>query len=210
MTEQFRGVSESVASAYADESAFVKALRLGDHKAAEHLVRTHAPWMLKVARRICSDPSLAEDCVQDAFINVFRKVGEFEQRSSVKTWLHRIVVNQSLMKLRSRPQRREESIDELLPVFNEYDCRIERPYQEIPTPEEFLVRKDRRALVRRKIEELPEHYRIILTLRDLEDLPTRDVADWLGLSEANVKVRVHRARAALKKLLEPTLRGEAL
>lgn len=71
-----------------------------------------------------------------------------------------------------------------------------------------MAQKDRRALIRAKIDQLPESYRIVLQLRDIEEMTTKDVAEALGLTEANVKVRLHRARSALKKLLEPVLTGD--
>ncbi len=190
------------------EASLVAALKAGDKAAAETLVRTHAPWMIAVAKRILTDHAFAEDCVQEAFINVFRKIDDFEERSSLRSWLHRIVVNQALMRLRSRHNRPEAQIDELLPTFDENALRIEGPWQFLASPEEVFEREDRRAFIHSKINELPESYRVILRLRDIEELTTREVADGLGLSEANVKVRLHRARSALKKLLEPLLKGE--
>ena len=155
------------------EVSLVTALKAGDNAAAEKLVRIHAPWMLVIARRLVGDSELAEDCVQEAFINVFRKIGDFEERSSLKTWLHRIVVNQALMKLRAQRSRKEEPIDELLPSFDENACRIERAWEYLATPEQVLERKDRRVLVHSKINELPERYRLVLQLRDIEELTTR-------------------------------------
>ena len=112
------------------------------------------------------------------------------------------------MKLRARRNRKEASIDELLPAFDTNACRIEGPWQYLATPEEVFEREDRRVLIHSKIKELPESYRIILQLRDIEELTTREVAEGLGLSEENVRVRLHRARSALKKLLEPILKGD--
>jgi len=154
------------------------------------------------------DSGLADDCVQEAFIKAFRNIGGFEGRSSLKTWLHRITVNEALMKLRSVDRRREDPIDDLLPDFDQNHCRIEPPWGGIPTPAELLERKSTRDLVGSKIQELPEDYRIVLQLRDIEEMTTAEVADMVGISESNVKVRLHRARAALKRLLEPILRGE--
>lgn len=199
---------DEVITAASSEASLVAALKAGDRAAAETLVRGHLPWMVAVARRVVKDHALAEDCVQEAFINVFRKIGDFEARSSLKSWLHRIVVNQALMKLRSRRSRTEDSVDPLLPSFDENACRIEAPWQRLATPDEVFEREDRRALVHAKINELPESYRVVLQLRDIEELSTREVAEGLGLSEANVKVRLHRARAALKTLLEPLLKGD--
>ncbi len=190
------------------EESFVTELQAGKDSAADALVRIHAPWMLVVARRFTDEIALAEDCVQEAFINVFRKIGEFEHRSSLKTWLHRIVVNQALMKLRAQRNRKEAPIDELLPAFDANACRIEESWQFLATPEQVFAREERRNLIQSKINDLPESYRLVLQLRDIEELTTREVAEGLGLSEANVKVRLHRARSALKKLLEPILKGE--
>ena len=190
------------------DDALVEALKAGRDEAAEQLVKTHAGWMLSVARRITVDRALAEDCVQEALVKALKAIGGFEGRSSLKSWLHRIVVNQALMKLRTRTRLSEDPIDDLLPAYDEYSCRIEGPWQQIPRPDELAERASTRAFVQSKIGELPETYRIVLQLRDIEELSTREVAEALGLSEANVKVRLHRARSALKKLIEPLLRGE--
>ena len=190
------------------QERLVAALRAGDDRAAETLVRTHGPWMLNAAHRVLRDRALAEDCVQEAFVNAFRAIDGFEGRSNLKSWLHRIVVNQALMKLRARKRRNEAPIDDLLPAFDDNGCRIEEPWQTVATPDKILERKDRRALVRERIDQLPESYRVVLQLRDIEEMSTQEVAAALGLSEANVKVRLHRARSALKTLLEPLLAGE--
>ncbi len=184
------------------------ALQAGDDNAAETLVRTHAPRMLGVATRVLGDRALAEDCVQEAFVNAFRKIGDFEQRSSLSSWLRRIVVNQALMKLRSRKAKAETSIDALMPIFDGDACRIEPAWPHLATPDEICEHADRRALVLAKIAELPDSYRIILKLRDIEEMSSREVSELLNLSEGNIRVRLHRARAALKVLLEPILKGE--
>jgi len=195
--------------AHGDETQFVESLRAGEPGAIEKCVRTHQPWMRALAGRLLNDGALADDCVQEAFLKALSRIDRFEQRSSLKTWLHRITVNEALMKLRSRKRAKEESIDPLLPDFDRNGCRVEAPWTTLVTPEEVLERDDLRTLVRSKIEELPESYRIVLVLRDIEELDTNETAEVLGISIANAKVRLHRARAALKRLLEPILRGEA-
>lgn len=190
------------------EQETLDGLRNGGAAGAERFVRQHIGWMRALAFRMLGDPGLADDCVQDAFIKAFRNIGDFEGRSSLKTWLHRITVNEALMKLRSVERRREDPIDDLLPEFDQNQCRIEAPWGSIPTPAELLERKSTRTLVVSKIQELPEDYRIVLQLRDIEELTTTEAAELLGISESNVKVRLHRARAAFKRLLEPILRGE--
>ncbi len=183
---------------------------LQDDKSTEKFVRDNVLWMLKTARRILGDDGLAEDAVQTAFGSIFRGLASFQGRSSLKTWMYRIVVNEALMQLRKRERRREWSIDELLPVFDDNGCRIEQDWASFETPEILLQRSETKEVVSELIGQLPENYRIVLLLRDIEEMSTAEVAEVLELSEANVKVRLHRARAALKKLLEPLLRGEQL
>jgi len=192
----------------AGDEELIDRILVNDDHAAEVLVRRRGGWMLALAERYMNDRALAEDCVQEAFSNAFRRLASFERKSRLKTWLHRIVVNQALMKLRGRRARKEVGLDSLQPEFDANDCRIEEPWKRILTPEQILSEDRLRSLVLKKIDELPESYRIVLYPRDIEEMTTSEVAEALGLSEANVKVRLHRARAALKRLLEPLLRGE--
>jgi len=175
---------------------------------AEQLVRKHIGWMLALSERILRDRGLAEDAVQEAFADAFRGLERFEGRSSLKTWLHRITVNASLTKLRQLKRLAEQPIDEYLPEFDQYECRIEAPWTHLTPLEDALESEVLRARVSEAIEALSDSYRIVLQLRDIEGYNTKEVSALLGISESNVKVRVHRARAALKKLLEPILRGE--
>lgn len=190
------------------EAALLEQLRSGSSYAAEQFVRQHGGWMLAVANRLLGDQPAAEDCVQEAFLNAFQKIDTFEARSTLKSWLHRIVVNAALMKLRTRRRANEQPIDTLLPEFDRNDCRIEARWNRLETPVDILQRSQVRELILSKINELPEDYRIVLLLRDIEELSTREAAEILACSDGTVRVRLHRARAALKKLLEPMLRGE--
>lgn len=198
--------SEQVADA--SDGVLIDQILARDELAAEALVRRHGGWMFAVARRYTGDRALAEDCVQEAFANAFSHLASFENRSSLKTWLHRIVVNQALMKLRQRRSRNESDLEFMQPEFDANSCRIEEPWRQILTPEQIVGAEHRRALVLRNIHELPESYRNVLLLRDIQEMTTEETAEALEISSANVKVRLHRARSALKKLLEPLLRGE--
>lgn len=191
-----------------DDDAVI-ALKTGEARSTERFVRLHIGWMLSVATRIVRDPHHAEDAVQNAFAKIFDRIDGFHGRSTLKTWMHRIVINESLMLLRKAKSAETVSIDELQPRFDANGCRIEDRWATFQTPESLLLRSDMRALVMEKIDLLPEKYRIVLVLRDMEDLTTREVANTLEISEANVKVRLHRARAALKRLLEPMLGEQA-
>lgn len=175
---------------------------------AEEMVRNNIGWMIGVAQRLLDDRALAEDAVQEAFISAFRGLDKFEKRSNLKTWLHRITVNAALMTLRRQKRLAEQPIDEYLPEFDRYDCRIEPPWNGIASTEEVVENEQIRAQIRAAISKLPETYRIVLLLRDIEGYDTAEVARLLDISESNVKVRLHRARATLKQLIEPLLRNE--
>lgn len=183
-------------------------LKDGCPQTTESFVREHAGWMLRVARHFFGNDPIAEDIVQEAFAKALNSLDQFEGRSAVKTWLHRILVNQALMHLRTRKRRPEEPLDHLLPEFDRNACRIEEGWPQLLSVEDICAQNQMRRIVHAKIAELPESYRSILVLRDIEDQSTAEVAEKLELSEANVKVRLHRARSALKTLLEPVLRGK--
>lgn len=174
----------------------------------ETLAHDNAGWMLKLAERLVRDRTLAEDVVQDALIRAINGRANFEHRSSVKTWLRRITVNTALSKLHQLQRLAEQPIDEHLPEFDRYDCRIEPAWSHLASVDEITQSDQLREYVFGAIGQLPDAYRLVLQLRDIEGYDTAEVAELLELSKTNVKVRLHRARAALKKLLEPVLRGE--
>ena len=189
-----------------DQDRLVAGLRDGDEAMYEVLVREYGRRMLLVARRLMRDEDDARDCVQEALLQAFRKIDTFEGRSALNTWLHRIVVNAALSKLRSRERKREDSLDELLPKFDDLGCRIEPQSATLRSVESIVEQKENAKLVRRAIDELPETYRTVLLLRDIEHLNTEETATLLEISANAVKIRLHRARAILKKKLEPLLR----
>lgn len=173
----------------------------------QEFVEAHGAWMLALATRLLQDPQLAEDAVQDALLAAHGAATSFEGRAGLQTWLYRITVNAALA-IRRKQDPQVQDIDALQPQFDDRDCRIEAPWAQPPLTESLLEQAELRAIVREAVEQLPESYRICLQLRDFEELPVREVAAILEISEQNVKVRTHRARSALKSLLEPMLRGE--
>jgi len=179
------------------ERDLVRRLKAGDEDAYATLVRTMGARMLGVARRFLQDEELARDAVQDAFLSAFRSIQSFDAQSQLSTWLHRIVVNASLMKLRTRRRKPEQSIEPLLPAFDEVGHHASPVVPWTESAEHALVRAETRARVRRAIDELPETYRTVLLLRDIEELSTREAAEALGIGENALKLRLHRARQAL-------------
>lgn len=192
-----------------DESALLARLRAGDDTAYEELLRTYSPRLLAVARRIVGGDEEARDVIQEAFLNAFRSLNNFHGDARLSTWLHRIVVNSALMKLRTRKRRPEESIEPLLPAFLADGHYAEKFSSWGDQADAILSRAETQELVRRKIDELPESFRTVLVLRDIEGLDTEETARVLETTPNAVKIRLHRARAALRTLLAPHLgRGE--
>lgn len=182
-------------------------LRAGDAAAYDEFVRAHSPRMLAVTRRILNSEEDAKDAVQDAFVSAFRGLANFEGGSLLSTWLHRIAVNAALMKLRTRKRKPERSIETLLPQYLEDGHHAEQ-FQEWNLPvDRKLMRAETRAVVRQCIGELPENYRTVLILRDIEELDTDETAERLGMTPNAVKIRLHRARQALRTLLDPHFRS---
>jgi len=200
----------TVAAGEFAEAELLARLRAGDEAAYAELVRRYGGRMLAVARRYLDGDDAAQDCVQEAFVAAFRNLDGFEGRSSLATWLHRITVNAALQALRRRRGRDEVTIEPWLPSFDD-DGFLEGPTRMTAVgADELLAREDVRTEVRAAIDRLPASYRNALMLRDIEGLSIREVAEMLGVTQTNAKVRLHRARTALKKQLEPLLSSGAL
>jgi RNA polymerase sigma-70 factor (ECF subfamily) len=184
-----------------DEVALVAALRAGQEWAFEAMVRVYGGRLLAVARRFTRSDEDAQDVVQSAYLNAFRALDNFEGSAQLSTWLHRIVVNTALMNLRSRRRKPEESIEDLLPAFREDGHHVEQFAEWSAPADRLMERQETRAVVRACIDELPDSYRVVLILRDIEELSTQETAERLDITATAVKVRLHRARQALYTLL---------
>ncbi len=200
------------ASAYespAEEVALIAALKRGDDAAYVTLVQRYGDYLYRVALRVTRNDTEAGEAVQEAFISTFRGIARFESRSALRTWLHRLVVNAALMRRRATERKSEVAIEDLAP---EVDLERESQPEWIFTEsvETQASRDGVRRAVNEAIDRLPEQYRILIVLRDIEGYDTREVARMLDDTEGNVKVRLHRARTALKRQLEPLYRAKAI
>jgi RNA polymerase sigma-70 factor, ECF subfamily len=203
-------MSEARASAaLVDEAALVAGLRARRQDAFETLVRVYTPRLLAVARRLVGNDEDARDVVQDAMLSAYRSIDKFEAQARVSTWLHRIVVNAALMKLRTRRRKPEESIEPLLPTFREDGHRNELPAWAAKS-DDTAERNETQRIVREAILNLPEAYREVVILRDIEEQDTASTAQALGITPNAVKIRLHRARQALRtQLLQHLHRGRS-
>ena len=192
-----------------DERALIERLRRGDGEAYELIVRRFGGRLLATARRMLGNDEDAEDALQEALLSAFRHIDQFAGQSRLSTWLHRIVVNVVLMRMRSRKSRPERSIEELLPRFVEDGHWADRIGGSEESSDVLLERGETRRLVRRCIAQLPESYRVVLTLRDIDELDTDETAALLAITPNAVKIRLHRARQALRALIERAMADEA-
>ncbi|GMV97162.1 MAG: sigma-70 family RNA polymerase sigma factor [Phycisphaerae bacterium] len=189
-----------------EEAELLARLRQGEERAFDDLVRLYGGRMLAVARRLLRCEEDCADAVQDALIAAAQAIGRFEGACRLSTWLHRIVVNVCLMRLRSGVNQPMASIEDLPRALS--DPRPHLPRSSAATFDACAsaARDEARARVRACIEELPEPYRTVVLLRDIHEFDTEQTARLLGASRANVKTRLHRARRALRPLLEPIFR----
>lgn len=190
-------------SDFSVERPLLERLRRHEEAAFEELVRAETPHLLAVARRFLRNEEDAQDAVQQAFLSAFRALPEFQGQCRLTTWLHRIVTNTALMKLRSRTRKPEQSIESMLPTFLEDGHHAEPMSDWSADAERQLQQREVRERVREAIDQLPEAYRTVLLMRDIDELDTEETARLLGISEGAVKTRLHRARQALALLLQP-------
>jgi len=189
-----------------EESRLLAKLRDGDESAYEAMVRTYGGRLLATAQRILGNEDDARDAVQDAFLSAFRSIGRFAGGAKLSTWLHQIAINASLMKLRTRRRHPEEPIEPLLPLFAEDGHYAASSAAWNEGADALIERAETRAMVRDAIQRLPETYRTVLLLRDIEEVDTSETARLLGVTTNVVKTRLHRARQALRTLLDLQLR----
>lgn len=189
-----------------EEAALLARLRSGDERAYEQWVRASAPRVMHIARRLLRSDDDAQEVAQETFLLAFRGLPKFDGTARLSTWLHRIAVNAALMRLRTRRRHPEESIEELLPRFHADGQHEEEPAPWLRNAEVAVANAELRKGVRSAIDTLPPIYRDVLLLRDIEELSTAEVAAGLGLSEAAVKTRLHRARLALRERLDDLVR----
>jgi RNA polymerase sigma-70 factor, ECF subfamily len=182
----------------------VERLRRGDNTAYEEVVRKFGGRLLSTAQRFLRSEDDARDALQDALLSAVKSIDRFKGNSQLSTWLHRIVINSALGILREKRRRcagQQVPIEDMLPRFDADGAWLVESPQTIAVHVAFEA-SETRAMVRKCIARLPDHYRLVLMLRDVEEFATDEVAEMLGLTLTNVKVRLHRARQALKALIE--------
>jgi RNA polymerase sigma-70 factor (ECF subfamily) len=206
-----------VGAASVSEGDLLSGLRAGDELAFRTLVKRHHQAMKRVAMTYVSSPATAEEVVQETWLAVIRGLDRFEGRSSLKTWIFRILVNRA--QSRGARERRTTPFSSL-PGYEDADSPTVDPDRFIATgsafagywstppsrffelPEERLLAAETRALIERSIGELPDRQQQVIRLRDVEGWGSEEVCESLGISEGNQRVLLHRARAHVRCALE--------
>jgi RNA polymerase sigma-70 factor (ECF subfamily) len=183
------------------ESIDLAALRQRDAAAFHQLVELYSPRIYNLALKMLGDPDLAEDMLQETFVNAYRAIDRFEGRSHISTWLYRIAHNAVLMRL-----RKEKGTPDLQSLEDELDLdTVATAGQWDDAPERHLLQNELLAKMDDALGNLSENLRVVFVLRDIDGLSTAETAAVLDLSETAVKSRLHRARLALREQLAPYL-----
>jgi len=211
------------ADAATDELSVIEALRRGDEPAFARLVDLYHTSLRRVARLYISNPAAADEVVQDTWLGVIQGIWAFEGRSSLRTWIFRILINRAKTRAvregRIAPIARSDAAVEAAEAavapdrFRPADHPTELGHwthrrQDLEaSPERRLLAQEARQRLQHAIEALPERQRLVLILRDVEGCSTEEVCNALGFQETNARVLLHRARAKVRASLEPYLAG---
>lgn len=189
----------------ADDLKLIEAVRGGETSALGTLMDRYAGRVYRLAHGITRNAADAEEVVQDVFLTLFRKAETFEGRAALGSWIYRVATNAALLKRRGKRAQVEVALEDMLPRFIP-DGHREGPRAYVladwsQTPEQELLSGETRALLHQSLDALPEHYRAVLVLRDVEGFFSEEAAEALGETVSTVKSRLHRARMALRERL---------
>lgn len=182
------------------------AVLAGDARAFEQLVVAESPRLFRMIQRIIQDEDEARSIMQETFLQAFKRLPSFRKEAKLTTWLYAIGLN--LARAAFRKRRRydtleEEKMDRLQPAF---ESGMHTEKFDFWNPQRVAEQNERRRLVHQAIAALPPDYRVVISLRDIEELSTTEVSQILEISEGAVRVRLHRARLALRSLLDTYFR----
>jgi RNA polymerase sigma-70 factor (ECF subfamily) len=184
------------------DTRLIRAINDGRHDLFHELVKRYEKILYNFGLRMCDSPSDAEDMVQDTFLNVFRYLSGFRYETKFKNWLYRVATSACLKKKRKSKfaPDRELSLEEFLPR-DKSAAAMEMPAW-ASQPLDRVLDEELGGIIRKALMELPEKYRLVAVLRDVEGFTTRETAEILDLTPGNIKVRLHRARLFLREALK--------
>jgi RNA polymerase sigma factor (sigma-70 family) len=176
------------ATADLPDETLIRRVLEGDKRAFEWIIRRHNQRLFRAGMAMLQNDMDVEDAMQTAYINAYLHLADFKHRSSFSTWLTRIMINQCLLQKRKRSQAQAEATPD-----NQINMR---------TPDRELGNKELSSLLENAVEQLPEKYRLVFVLREVEDLSVRETSEVIGIEEANVKTRLNRAKTMLRAQLQ--------
>jgi len=174
----------------------------------ELVFRDYAPRIYNIARRMLGNDADAEDVTQDVLLQVVRKLDTFRGDSQIATWLHRVTVNAALAHRQKRANRQKHENGEIDDDTLGAGGPISPGKRWNVGPEETVLAAEQASIIEQAIEQLPEPFRDVYVLADVEELPNNEIGEMLGLSLAAVKSRLHRARLRMRDLLAPHFEGK--
>ena len=180
--------------------ALVDSFKAGDISAFEEIVSRYEAKVMNLSLRFTRNQEDAEEVLQDVFTTVYRKIDGFRGQSAFSSWLYRIVVNAAFMKLRKKKQNQAISMEDLAPAVKQY-C-IERDDAAWPHSHNVAVTQELQEVLQKAIDRLPDQYRAVFVLRDVDGLSNQETGQILDLSIPAVKSRLHRSRIMLRKKLQ--------
>lgn len=189
------------------EAALIVAILAGEREKFHDLIRPHERLVYLTALALVKNETEAEDIAQEAILRAYRKLASFRGDAKFSTWLTAITLNEARTRLRAEKRAQFDSIDDKSSEAGDYTPAALTDWREVPS--EALERKEIRSLMQQAVSELPDAFRQVVILRDMEEMSVNETAEALGISIALVKVRLHRARLLLQKRLAPLLRIEA-
>ena len=189
-----------------DDLALARLCGQRDGQALRHVITANNQRMFRTAWSILKNRGEAEEAVQAAYVNAFAAIDRFEGRSSLATWLTRIVVNEALARLRAQRRRQVQLEGGGVAMLDLYRERLAQA-SSAPEPDAAVAREQLRLLIERAVADLPDEFRSVFVLREIEDLSTEETAEALGIPAATVKTRLFRARARLQQALAPEVKS---
>ena len=182
-----------------DEATLIERVKNGDQQAFEDLVSRYENKVYRLAIKLTRNETLAEEVMQEVFLKIYEKIGTFRGESALSSWIYRIAANACFAKLNLEKRHQHADLDETMPQAE--IALQERQDSTQESPDRPLLTNEALSVISRAIERLPEDFRVVLTLRDVEGMSNEEVARILELSVPAVKSRLHRARLLLRKRL---------
>src|SRR5687767_12274136 len=184
------------------ERTLLRRLRDRDERAFRELLEEHRDRVYNITFRMLGNRAEAEDVAQEVFITVFKTIDTFREESKFSTWLYRVTVNHCKNRIKYLARRHDRDRDELDETSQQANGAIAGSSPRTPQPDRALEGVQMESILQKAIEGLDDDHRIVVVLRDIEDLSIEEICDITGLPDGTVKSRLHRARLALRKKLQ--------